>query len=68
MKKAGKTKKQIAIKNSAVVKQRFSIQATIITKPSAKIKKTREKQKVFFGLDLTKSFFGLQQLIRSETF
>ena len=56
MKKAGKTKKQIAIKNSVVVKQRFSTQATTVTKPSAKIKKTREEQKVFFGLDLHKKF------------
>ena len=56
MKKAGKTKKQIILKNSAVVKQRFSTQATTTTKPSAKIKKTREEQKMFFGLDLHKKF------------
>ena len=64
MKKAGKTKKQIILKNSVVVKQRFSTQATTITKPSAKIKKTREEQKMFFGLDLHKKFLQVAAVDR----
>ena len=57
MKKAGKTKKQIALKKSVTVKQRSGVQAMAATKPStARIKKTKEEQKTFFGLDLHKKF------------
>ena len=57
IKKAGKTKKQITLKKSVTVKQRSGVQAMAATKPStARIKKTKEEQKVFFGLDLYKKF------------
>ena len=57
IKKAGKTKKQTALKKSVTVKQRSGVQAMVATKSStARIKKTKEEQKVFFGLDLHKKF------------
>ena len=57
VKKAGKTKKQIVPKKSVTVKQRSGAQAMAATKPSiARIKKIREEQNVFFGLDLHKKF------------
>ena len=56
-KKAGKTKKQIALKKSVTVKQRSGAQAMATVKPSATgIKKAGEEQKIFFGLDLHKKF------------
>ncbi len=57
VKKAGKAKKQITVKKSTVVKQRSGVQVMATTKSStARIKKTKEEQKVFFGLDLHKKF------------
>ena len=57
MKKAGKTKKQITPKKRTIVKKRSDTQSTDATKPSTtRIKKIREEQKVFFGLDLHKKF------------
>ena len=56
-KKAGKTKKQIAPKKSVTVKQRSGAQTTTATNPfTTGFKKTREEQKIFFGLDLHKKF------------
>ena len=57
MKKAGKTKKQITPKKRIIVKKRSDTKATDAAKPStAKIKKDKEEQKIFFGLDLHKKF------------
>ena len=56
-KKTEKTKKQITLKKSTAVKKRSGAQTTTATNPfTAGIKKTREEQKVFFGLDLHKKF------------
>ena len=57
VKKAGKTKKQITPKKRIIVKKRSDTKATDAAKPStAKIKKDKEEQKIFFGLDLHKKF------------
>ena len=57
VKKVGKAKKQIILKNSIVMKQRSGVQVMATTKSSTTgIKKTGEEQKVFFGLDLHKKF------------
>ena len=57
MKKAGKTKKQITLKKSIVVKQWSGTQTVTVEKPSAAgIKKAKKEQRVFFGLDLHKKF------------
>ena len=57
VKKAGKTKKQITPKKRVIVKKKSDTQAADATKPSTtRIKKVREEQKVFFGLDLHKKF------------
>ena len=57
VKKAGKTKKQITLKKRIIVKKRSDTKATDAAKPStAKIKKDKEEQKIFFGLDLHKKF------------
>ena len=57
VKKTGKTEKQIILKNNAAVEQRSGTQAAAATKFSiASIKKAKEEQKIFFGLDLHKKF------------
>ena len=57
VKKTGKTEKQIILKNNAAVEQRSGTQAAAATKSSiASIKKAKEEQKIFFGLDLHKKF------------
>ena len=57
MKKTGKTKKQITLKKSIVVKQWSGTQTVTVEKPSAAgIKKAKKEQRVFFGLDLHKKF------------
>ena len=57
VKKAGKTKKQITPKKRIIVKKRSGTQAADAVKPSTtKIKKDKEEQKIFFGLDLHKKF------------
>ena len=57
VKKVGKTKKQITHKKRTIVKKRSDTQSTGATKPSTtKIKKDKEEQKIFFGLDLHKKF------------
>lgn len=55
--KVERAKKQITLKKSTVVKQRSGVQAMATTELlTAKNKKTKEEQKVFFGLDLHKKF------------
>ena len=57
VKKAGNAKKQITLKNNTVMKQRSGVQVMAATKSSTtRIKKTKQEQKVFFGLDLHKKF------------
>ena len=69
IKKAGKTKKQIALKKSVTVKQRSEMQVMVAVKPStARIKKTKEEQKVFFGLDLHKKFLQVTAVDQDGNF
>ena len=60
IKKAEKIKKQIILKKNTAVKKRSGAQTTTATNPfTTGIKKIREEQKVFFGLDLHKRFLQI---------
>ena len=67
-KKAGDAKEQISHKKSVSVKGKSGAQAVVAAKPPAKkIKKVREEQKTFFGIDLHKEFLQVAAVDQDGT-